>query len=228
MNDIRQNALEATGLRKTYHLPHKDVPVLLGADISVAKGELLAITGRSGAGKSTLLHVLGALDRPEAGRVAIEGKSVYELGEAARTRIRAESIGFVFQAYHLMPEMDVVENVMLPAMACAVLSRRAMRERALLLLDKVGLSARAAHTPIELSGGEQQRVAIARALINDPTIMLADEPTGNLDRATGALLLDLLFSIVREGGKSMIIVTHDPEVAGRCDRRLVLDGGKLI
>ena len=220
-------ALEASGLCKTYHLPHKDVPVLRGASIEVRNGELVAITGRSGAGKSTLLHVLGALDRPEAGEVRIGGRPVYSIGEAARTRLRATGIGFVFQAYHLMPEMDIVENIMLPAMAEGGVSRRAMRERAVSLLELVGLAARAAHTPIELSGGEQQRVAIARALMNDPGLVLADEPTGNLDRATGAQLLDLLFGIVRDGGRAMVIVTHDPEVAARCDRRLVLADGLL-
>ena len=219
--------LEATGLKKKYILPHKEVPVLDGAEISARAGELVAVIGLSGAGKSTLLHVLGGLDRPEAGVVTFAGQSIYGLSAAARTALRARHLGFVFQAYHLMPEMDIVENVMLPAMACGVLGKKAMRARALELLDLVGLSARTGHMPIELSGGEQQRVAIARALMNGPELMLADEPTGNLDRKTGAQLLDLLFGVVREHGRAMIIVTHDPAVAARCDRQLLLHDGIL-
>ncbi len=220
--------LEAHDLRKTYILPHKKVPVLNGAEIAVHAGELVSIVGLSGAGKSTLLHVLGGLDRPEAGEVFFEGRSIYALSPAKRTALRATGLGFVFQAYHLMPEMDIVENVMLPAMASGHLGRGAMRARALELLDRVGLSARASHTPIELSGGEQQRVAIARALMNEPRLILADEPTGNLDRSTGAQLLDLLFDIVRDNGRAMVIVTHDPAVAERCDRRLRLQDGILV
>ena len=219
--------LEAHGLRKTYILPHKKVPVLDGAEIAVRAGELVSIVGLSGAGKSTLLHVLGGLDRPEAGEVLFEGLSIYGLSAAKRTALRASGLGFVFQSYHLMPEMDIVENVMLPAMALGRLGRGAMRSRALGLLDRVGLSSRASHTPIELSGGEQQRVAIARALMNEPRLILADEPTGNLDRRTGAQLLDILFDIVRDNGRAMVIVTHDPAVAERCDRRFVLQNGVL-
>ena len=219
--------LEATGLKKKYILPHKEVPVLDGAEISARAGELVAVIGLSGAGKSTLLHVLGGLDRPEAGEVSFAGQSIYALSASARTALRARHLGFVFQAYHLMPEMDIVENVMLPAMACGTLTKKAMRTRALELLDLVGLSARTGHMPIELSGGEQQRVAIARALMNAPELMLADEPTGNLDRKTGAQLLDLLFGVVREHGRAMIIVTHDPAVAARCDRQLLLHDGIL-
>ena len=219
--------LEAHDLRKTYILPHKKVPVLNGAEIAVHAGELVSIVGLSGAGKSTLLHVLGGLDRPEAGEVIFDGRSIYALSASKRTALRATGLGFVFQAYHLMPEMDVVENVMLPAMALGGISRAKMRTRALDLLDRVGLSARASHTPIELSGGEQQRVAIARALMNEPRLILADEPTGNLDGQTGAQLLDLLFDIVRGNGSAMVIVTHDPAVAARCDRRLTLRDGVL-
>ncbi len=219
--------LEARGLCKTYVLPHKKVPVLNGAEIAVKAGELVSIVGLSGAGKSTLLHVLGGLDRPEAGEVFFEGRSIYALSPAKRTALRATGLGFVFQAYHLMPEMDIVENVMLPAMALGGISRAQMRTRALDLLERVGLSARASHTPIELSGGEQQRVAIARALMNEPHLILADEPTGNLDGQTGAQLLDLLFDVVRGNGSAMVIVTHDPAVAARCDRRLTLRDGVL-
>ena len=219
--------IEARGLKKTYVLPHKQVPVLDGASLAVRAGELVAVVGLSGAGKSTLLHILGGLDRPEEGEVLFEGRSIYAMRSAARTAFRASRLGFVFQAYHLMPEMDVVENVMLPAMAIGAMPRAKMRERALELLGQVGLSARASHTPIELSGGEQQRVSIARALMNEPRLILADEPTGNLDHDTGAQLLDLLFDVVRGNGRAMVIVTHDPAVAARCDRQLVLRDGIL-
>ncbi len=226
-NHCQDIVIEARGLKKTYVLPHKKVPVLDGAALAVRAGELVAVVGLSGAGKSTLLHILGGLDRPEEGEVLFEGRSIYAMSSAARTAFRASRLGFVFQAYHLMPEMDVVENVMLPAMAIGALPRAKMRERALQLLGQVGLSARASHTPIELSGGEQQRVAIARALMNEPRLILADEPTGNLDHDTGSQLLDLLFDVVRGNGRAMVIVTHDPAVAARCDRQLVLRDGVL-
>ncbi len=223
-----ETVIAGRGLRKTYVLPHKKVPVLNGAEITVHAGELVAVVGLSGSGKSTLLHVLGGLDQPEAGEVVFGGKSLYALRASARTALRATGFGFVFQAYHLMPEMDVVENVMLPALAAGRrFGRTEMRARALALLDSVRLSSRATHTPIELSGGEQQRVAIARALMNEPRLILADEPTGNLDRQTGGQLLDLLFGIVRGSGRAMVIVTHDPAVAERCDRQLVLQNGVL-
>ena len=220
--------LEASGLVKSYVMPHKRIRVLDGAELQVASGELVAIVGRSGAGKSTLLHVLGGLDRPEKGSVRFLGQSLYSISSRRSAALRAREIGFVFQAYHLMPEMDITENVYLPAMAVGHMNRAAMRERAKRLLEQVGLSLRASHMPIELSGGEQQRVAIARALMNEPRLILADEPTGNLDRATGDKILDLLFMLVRERGRSLVIVTHDPAVAARCDRRLSIEGGKIV
>jgi len=219
--------LAAAGLHKRYLLPHKTVEVLRGASLAVRPGERVAIVGRSGAGKSTLLHVLGGLDRPDAGHVLLSGADLYALPARRRTALRAGAIGFVFQSYHLLPEMDVVENVMLPAMTLGGAGRAAMRQRALLLLEQVGLADRGAHMPLELSGGEQQRVAIARALMNEPGLVLADEPTGNLDRATGARTLDLLFGLVRERGHALAIVTHDPDVAARCDRALTLADGVL-
>ena len=173
--------LKATNLFKTYHLPHKIVEVLKGASISVSAGERVAIVGRSGAGKSTLLHVLGGLDKPDSGSVEVDGQELYFGSQFQCAAIRAAKIGFVFQAYHLLPEMDVTENVMLPALTGVTsLTRRQMRERALSLLSQVGLSDRVTHKPLELSGGEQQRVAIARALMNEPNVILADEPTGNV------------------------------------------------
>lgn len=217
--------LEAEGLSKKYVMPHKEVDVLRGASLRTGRGELVAVVGKSGSGKSTLLNVLGGIDTPDSGEVRVCGKSLFKLSSAKRTEIRATTIGFVFQAFHLLPEMTVLENVMLPAMAIGGRATRGMRERSLDLLSQVGLSGRASHRPLELSGGEQQRVAIARALINSPKLILADEPTGNLDMDTGGLVLDLLFSLVRQSGSSMLVVTHDPGVARRCDRALTLESG---
>ncbi len=223
----RRPLLAGRNLCKTYRLPHKTVSVLRGATFAVAPGERVAVVGRSGAGKSTLLHVLGGLDRPDAGEVLLDGVALYGLAPRRRTAVRARKIGFVFQAYHLLPEMDVTENVLLPAMAVGRATRGALRARALQLLDQVGLADRATHMPLELSGGEQQRVAIARALMNEPELILADEPTGNLDRNTGTQTLDLLFGLVRQSGRALVIVTHDTAVADRCDRRLTLADGAL-
>ena len=221
--------LEATDLHKTYVLPHKRVEVLKGASLSVGKGERVAIVGRSGSGKSTLLHVLGGLDRPEVGEVCIDGQPLYAVSQRARTAVRAAKIGFVFQSYHLLPEMDVTENVMLPAMTGALkITRAQMRQRALALLEQVGLADRATHMPLELSGGEQQRVALARALINEPALILADEPTGNLDRMTGAQIMELLFGLSRTRDLALVMVTHSPETAALCDRVVELVGGLLI
>ena len=222
-----ETLLEATNLHKTYRLPHKTVTVLRGASLTVGASERVAIMGRSGAGKSTLLHVLGGLDRPDEGEVVLGGRSIYALAERGRSQVRARQVGFVFQSYHLLPEMDVAENVMLPAMALGVPRSRA-RGRALELLDRVGLADRATHTPFELSGGEQQRVALARALMNAPGLLLADEPTGNLDRDTGAQILELLFGLARDQAHALAVVTHAPEVAARCDRVLHLEGGVLV
>ena len=221
--------LEATDLHKTYTLPHKRVEVLKGTSLYVAKGERVAIVGRSGTGKSTLLHVLGGLDRPETGEVLIDGRPLYAVSQRTRTALRAAKIGFVFQSYHLLSEMDVTENVMLPAMTGAVkLTRKEMRQRALNLLDQVGLADRATHMPLELSGGEQQRVALARALITDPALILADEPTGNLDRLTGAQIMELLFGLSCTRDLALVMVTHSPETAALCDRVLELHDGLLL
>ncbi|HAS82022.1 MAG TPA: lipoprotein-releasing system ATP-binding protein LolD [Verrucomicrobia bacterium] len=221
--------IEADNLHKTYVLKRNKVPVLCGASLHVDAGETVAIIGRSGAGKSTLLHILGGIDRPDdaRGSVRIAGQSMYTLSSSARTRMRAERIGFVFQTYHLLNEMDVLENVMLPARAAGA-SRTATLARAQELLQAVGVSARAHHTPLELSGGEQQRVAIARALINDPAVVLADEPTGNLDTETGATVLRLLFDLTRSRGHALVMVTHNDATAATCDRTLRLHDGLLV
>jgi len=221
--------LEATELHKTYLLPHKQVHVLKGASLHVEAGERVAIVGRSGAGKSTLLHVLGGLDRPDSGDVRVTGQSLYRLSPRVRTTLRAAKIGFVFQSYHLLPEMDVTENVMLPAMTgVRELTRSEMRSRATQLLAQVGLSERLNHTPLELSGGEQQRVALARALINEPALILADEPTGNLDRMTGAQIMDMLFGLSKTRELALIMVTHSAETAELCDRVYELYDGQLV
>lgn len=222
-----QPALSAVNLHKTYTLPHKRVAVLQGAHLNVAPGERVAIIGRSGAGKSTLLHVLGGLDHPDeaGGSVAHDGTDLYALSSRRRSAYRAANIGFVFQSYHLLPEMDVVENVMLPSFALGRPSGAA-RRRARELLENVGLADRLTHTPMELSGGEQQRVALARALMNDPRLILADEPTGNLDATTGGQVLELLFRFA--SGHALVLVTHSAGIAARCDRTLLLQDGLLV
>ena len=220
--------LQATDIHKTYILPHKRVDVLKGASLSVNAGERVAIVGRSGAGKSTLLNVLGGLDKPDAGTVSILGQPLYKLSQRKRTALRAENIGFVFQSYHLLPEMDVTENVMLPAMTgIRNLSRAQMRRRAQELLEWVGLADRMNHTPLELSGGEQQRVALARALVNEPALILADEPTGNLDRMTGGQIIEMLFGLSRTRELSVVMVTHSTDTANLCDRVFELQDGLL-
>jgi len=221
--------LEAKNLFKSYKLPHKQVDVLKGAQISVGAGERVAIVGRSGAGKSTLLHVLGGLDHPASGEVMIGGVSLYAISRRKRTALRAARIGFVFQSYHLLPEMDVTENVMLPAMTGVLkISRAEMRARALELLERVGLSDRASHMPMELSGGEQQRVALARALINNPALVLADEPTGNLDSKTGSQVMEQLFELSRINRSALVMVTHSMQSAALCDRILEISEGLLV
>jgi len=222
--------IRAENVHKTYHIQRTAVNVLCGASVEVRTGETVAIVGVSGAGKSTLMHILGGLDRPDAGRVLVCDRDLYGLASRERAAVRAKTVGFVFQSYHLMPEMDVIENVMLPAMALPrrLRSVRPARERALELLEAVGLSARAAHTPLELSGGEQQRVAIARALMNDPQIVLADEPTGNLDTGTGGQVLDHLFHLTRSRGHALLLVTHSERTAATCDRVLRLKDGLIV
>jgi predicted ABC-type transport system involved in lysophospholipase L1 biosynthesis ATPase subunit len=201
------------------------VDVLQGADLEIESGESIAVVGRSGAGKSTLLHILGALDRPDSGRVLLDGEDVYALSNKRRSRIRCERIGFVFQSYHLLPEMDVLENVMLPGMALGGLPRTTLREKASELLDMVGLADRCGHLPQELSGGEQQRVALARSLMNNPNMLMADEPTGNLDAATGSQVLDYVFGVISDRKHTLVMVTHDETIAQRCDRVYRLENG---
>jgi ABC-type lipoprotein export system ATPase subunit len=222
--------VRARGLCKSYLRRSREVHVLKHADLIVMPGESVAILGASGAGKSTLLHILGGMDKPDRGMVEVLGRDVYRMSGGARTRLRASAIGFVFQSYHLLPELDVVENVVIAAMACRPLGMvgRSARRRAEALIEAVGLKERRKHRPMELSGGEQQRVAIARALVNRPRLVLADEPTGNLDEKTGDHVLENLFRLVRDDGHSMVIVTHNAHTAQLCDRRLQLVDGALL
>ncbi len=223
---MSQNAapLIATDVHRTYHLAGHDLPVLRGVNVEVAAGEKTFLCGQSGAGKTTLLYVLGGLEQPTSGDVMVHGRSLYKAGAAERARTRNQVMGFVFQHYFLLPELTALENVVLPAMIGGKQAEARARE----LLSKVGLSERLDHLPTELSGGEQQRVAIARALINDPGIIYADEPTGNLDASTGSGVIDMLMKIVDEAQKTLIVVTHDQELAKRGDRRLLLKDGKLV
>jgi putative ABC transport system ATP-binding protein len=199
------------------------VRVLEGVDLDVAAGELVAVVGRSGSGKSTLLHLLGGLDRPDAGTIEIDGDRLDHAGERTLARVRREKVGFVFQAFHLLPELSGLENVLLPAR----LSRNGdARRRGRALVEELGLSGVAERLPAVLSGGEQQRLSIARALVNDPIVVLADEPTGNLDPESGADVVDLLRRIARSG-KAVLVVTHEQSVVQHADRVLRLDHGRL-
>jgi len=215
--------LAAHDVHRTYHLAGHDLPVLRGVNVEVAAGEKVFLCGQSGAGKTTLLYVLGGLEQPTSGDVLVHGRSLYQAAAAERARTRNEVMGFVFQHYFLLPELTALENVMLPAMIGGKKAETRARE----LLDKVGLTARLQHLPTELSGGEQQRVAIARALINNPGIIYADEPTGNLDASTGSGVIDMLMQVVDEAKKTLVVVTHDQTLAKRGDRRLLLKEGRL-
>jgi lipoprotein-releasing system ATP-binding protein len=219
--------LRLQGVQRTYRSEAGALPVLRGVDLALAAGEIVALVAPSGAGKSTLLHIAGLLDRPDGGSILVAGRDAGTSSDAARTAIRRDTIGFVYQAHHLLAEFTAQENVMLPQMI-ARRPRRAAAARALALLDAFGLRARAQHLPGKLSGGEQQRVAIARALANAPAVLLADEPTGNLDVATAGLVFDELLRVVREQNVAALIATHNPDLAARMDRTVRLHDGRVV
>jgi lipoprotein-releasing system ATP-binding protein len=225
--------LAAEGIVKSYRLGKREVPVLRGVDLELREGEMLALLGVSGAGKSTLLHVLGLLDPPTSGQVLFDGRAVQSLPPAERAALRHREIGFVFQFYHLIPELNAVQNVKLGEMMLKgpmryLRERRTVQRRAVDLLESVGLGERLSHKPNELSGGEKQRVAIARALIAEPRVILADEPTGNLDSQTAADVLEILFRINKERGIAFVMVTHNEDLAERCDRIVRLKDGTVV
>jgi len=222
----RPPALELRGVRKVFRQGNVELAVLNGVDLMLAPSEIVALVGPSGAGKSTMLHVAGLLERPGGGAVLIEGRDCGALSDEHRTMLRRRALGFVYQFHHLLPEFSAVENVMLPQMIGGI--RRAdARRKAEALLGRVGLAERLAHRPARLSGGEQQRVAIVRALANDPKILLADEPTGNLDHTTAAGVMETLIEIVRAHGLAALIATHNLELAARLDRTVALEDGTL-
>jgi lipoprotein-releasing system ATP-binding protein len=222
------NVLELLNVRHSY--PQGEdarLQILHEINLHVARGEIVALMGKSGAGKSTLLHMAGLLDRPEEGQVKIDGQVIVAADDVVRTKLRQRSIGFIYQFHHLLPEFSAVENVMLPQIAAGV-SRQDAKERARYLLSEVKLDHRFSHRPSQLSGGEQQRVAIARALANKPHLLLADEPTGNLDPETADTVFELLLQTIRVENVGALIATHNPELAKRMDRTLVLDHGRIL
>ena len=221
-------ALRLSGITKGYHLGQPgEIRVLGGVDLALQAGEVVALVAPSGAGKSTLLHIAGLLDTPDGGTVAMAGQDMTGQGDAARTRARRERIGFIYQFHHLLPEFTAAENIVLPQLANGTAPAQA-RARAADLLSRVGLSHRSGHRPAEMSGGEQQRTAFCRALANGPSLLLADEPTGNLDPGTSKTVFDALMTLVRETGMAALIATHNLELAARMDRTLRLQAGRLV
>jgi lipoprotein-releasing system ATP-binding protein len=228
MNKERNKILlNGEGIRKNYRSAEdQELQVLKGIDIQIREGEILAIIGPSGVGKSTLLHVLGALDRPTLGNVWIHAKSVFSMSESQLSNFRNNKIGFVFQFHHLLPEFTALENVAMPGLI-AKRNPREVFDYSRFLLNEVGLTGRLTHKPREMSGGEQQRVAFARALVNDPVLILADEPSGNLDLINSIALHQLMWKLVRETNKSFVVVTHNRDLAGEADRIIELFDGRI-
>lgn len=224
---MTDHALHAENLVKVYDEGAARIEVLRDVSLSVGRGEMVAIVGASGSGKSTLLHILGLLDLPTSGSVSVDGVESSKLTEAAKSALRNRSLGFVYQFHHLLAEFSALDNVAMPLIVRRT-ERSAARAQALDVLKQVGLAARATHFPGQLSGGERQRVALARALVSRPACVLADEPTGNLDRSTAHSMFELLTRVNKESGTAFAIVTHDPELASRADRQLVMENGKLV
>ena len=225
---MNEAMLDLAGIEKTYNRGKPgEVVVLRGATLSVARGEVVALVAPSGAGKSTLLHIAGLLDTPDAGHVVVGGASMGGLGDRARTAARRTEVGFIYQFHHLLPEFSALENIVLPQLANGVRAKAA-RGRAMALLARVGITERADHRPAALSGGEQQRVAFCRALANQPRLLLADEPTGNLDPATADQVFAVLMELARETGLSAMIATHNLDLAARMDRVVRLDAGRVV
>lgn len=231
-----KDLIETSQLKKSFITDAGDLQVLKGIDLSIKEGEMVGIVGASGVGKSTLLHILGALDKPTSGKVFYDGADIFSLNEDSLAYFRNKTMGFVFQFHHLLPEFTALENVMMPGLihkgsrgqGVKGLSYTEIMEKAERLLDEMGLSERKGHRPGELSGGEQQRVAVARALILEPKVVLADEPTGNLDTATGEDLFNLLVNLNKEKGITFVIVTHNESLSGRCHRILRMVDGKIV
>jgi len=216
----------AQGLEKTYVSGGRPLPVLRAIDLEVAAESFVAVVGPSGSGKTTLLGLLAGLDEPSAGRVRLDGQDIFALTEDQRAGFRAERVGFVFQTFHLLPTLTALENVLVPLELLG--SARGLRQRAASLLERVGLGDRLDHYPAQLSGGEQQRVALARAFANEPRILFADEPTGNLDQETGATIVDMLVQLNREARTTLVLVTHDLALAERAHRTVRLAGGRIV
>lgn len=225
--DSSGQIIAAADIHREFRTAEGVLPVLKGIDLQVRRNEMLAVTGASGVGKSTLLHILGGLDRPTSGEVRLDEIAISHLSEQELARLRNQKVGFVFQSHYLLDDFSALENAMIP-MLLAGKSHPEARRKAELLLADVGLTDRQSHRPKQLSGGEQQRVAVARALANEPGIVLADEPSGNLDTATGRMLHDLLFRLNKQNGTTFVIATHNRELADRCDREIRMADGRIV
>ena len=222
---IRDIVLKAENLSKQVSSPEGALTIVQGVSLDIAAGESIAVVGASGAGKSTLLALLAGLDLPTTGRVLLEGTDLTRLDEDGRARLRAQRVGFVFQSFHLIPALTAIENVMLPL---ELAGRRDARSGALETLERVGLKSRIGHYPRQLSGGEQQRVALARAFVTRPAVLFADEPTGNLDTATGTRIVELLFELNEHSHTTLVLVTHDRALAAQCGRVVTMEGGRIV
>lgn len=222
---IRESVLKAENLTKQVNSPEGALTIVQGVSLDIAAGESVAVVGASGAGKSTLLALLAGLDLPTTGRVLLAGTDLTQLDEDGRARLRAQRVGFVFQSFHLIPALTALENVMLPL---ELAGRNDARAAALAALERVGLKSRTSHYPRQLSGGEQQRVALARAFVTRPAVLFADEPTGNLDTVTGERIGELLFELNASSHTTLILVTHDRELASRCERIITMEGGRVV